>query len=590
MANKKISELTALSAQSDTDLYETSANGTGSFKETRAQMVSYFQSSIPNKQNALYVSKLGNDTTGNGSFNKPFLTCGKANTAAVAGQTIYVDAGTYSESPITFTPNITWVGVSPNSTIIQATLLNLNNGVWNTTTSPYLQFYNLTLSAGSLEFLPTSYVSNSLINFSNANVNANASISKIAKLNIISSQFSSLTMTSILSTISRGSTYLNDITLTSSGIAEVTTITFSSMGDSFNTGSVYTNTSDGTTINFTASNATQRLSYLSEDGNGNASVNLHRFYFDLVSYPDIFDYTTTASVYPIEKFTILDTSQGLGDATKNEFFWFGPSHTFAAGRGAHITAGTDNVLLGMATSSKNGTFVWADNSDLANNWYPASNYQFVTRAVNGYGFNTRTPQANFHVAAGTAGTFLVSANGVVADANMANGELNPYITTTDLIFKVKDTAGTVRSYSISSTPSFNNPVFTGIANASGTFRTNCNPLMNLSNAAYNATSGATISAADFVGGVISVNPSGNQVLTSPTAAQINTALTALFGTLADGDSVRLIYFNQSIYASTINAGSGVLFSRGGSSTVVPATTTVVFTILRSSGNYIVFGN
>lgn len=41
MADKKIIQLTALTVQASSDLYEVSANGTGSFKETRSQQLSY---------------------------------------------------------------------------------------------------------------------------------------------------------------------------------------------------------------------------------------------------------------------------------------------------------------------------------------------------------------------------------------------------------------------------------------------------------------------------------------------------------------------------------------------------------------------
>lgn len=46
MADAKISELTALVTQATNDLYETSANGTGSFKETRAQQTDYMQDTL----------------------------------------------------------------------------------------------------------------------------------------------------------------------------------------------------------------------------------------------------------------------------------------------------------------------------------------------------------------------------------------------------------------------------------------------------------------------------------------------------------------------------------------------------------------
>lgn len=46
MADKKISQLDAIVSQSTTDLYETSLNGSGSRKETRAQQTSYQQSNL----------------------------------------------------------------------------------------------------------------------------------------------------------------------------------------------------------------------------------------------------------------------------------------------------------------------------------------------------------------------------------------------------------------------------------------------------------------------------------------------------------------------------------------------------------------
>ncbi|MHB9161397.1 MAG: beta strand repeat-containing protein [Nitrosotalea sp.] len=48
MANQKIIDLNAIVTQSSTDLSETSANGTGSFKETRAQKQTYIQANLNN--------------------------------------------------------------------------------------------------------------------------------------------------------------------------------------------------------------------------------------------------------------------------------------------------------------------------------------------------------------------------------------------------------------------------------------------------------------------------------------------------------------------------------------------------------------
>ena len=43
----------------------------------------------------IYVNKFGNDTTGNGTADKPFATVKKAIESAINGQKIYIDEGTY---------------------------------------------------------------------------------------------------------------------------------------------------------------------------------------------------------------------------------------------------------------------------------------------------------------------------------------------------------------------------------------------------------------------------------------------------------------------------------------------------------------
>jgi len=48
--------------------------------------------------NTLYVSKNGNDTTGNGTYANPYLTIGKAVTVASSGSDVIIFKGTYSEN------------------------------------------------------------------------------------------------------------------------------------------------------------------------------------------------------------------------------------------------------------------------------------------------------------------------------------------------------------------------------------------------------------------------------------------------------------------------------------------------------------
>lgn len=64
MADEKIEALDPLIIQSSTDLYETSANGDGSFKETRAQMLSYINENFLSANNTF---------TGNNIFTGPVM-------------------------------------------------------------------------------------------------------------------------------------------------------------------------------------------------------------------------------------------------------------------------------------------------------------------------------------------------------------------------------------------------------------------------------------------------------------------------------------------------------------------------------------
>lgn len=61
-----------------------------------------------NPANSLYVAKNGNDSTGNGSANYPYLTISAAITAATSGTTVFIAPGTYAES-ITFKAGVNLV-------------------------------------------------------------------------------------------------------------------------------------------------------------------------------------------------------------------------------------------------------------------------------------------------------------------------------------------------------------------------------------------------------------------------------------------------------------------------------------------------
>ncbi|MBI4179079.1 right-handed parallel beta-helix repeat-containing protein, partial [bacterium] len=64
-----------------------------------------------------YTTAVG-DTTGDGSSARPFLTITKALTKAKAGDTIYVDAGTYTETVVVQTANVSLIGADSRVTVI----------------------------------------------------------------------------------------------------------------------------------------------------------------------------------------------------------------------------------------------------------------------------------------------------------------------------------------------------------------------------------------------------------------------------------------------------------------------------------------
>jgi hypothetical protein len=116
MADAKIENLTAISEQKTTDLYEVSDDGNGSYKETRAQQVAYFlQLFAPNftAENTVYVDPDGsNDDPGN--QNEPFADPFYASTAITGTTTnrklINIQAGEYETTSFTLKPNQTFSG------------------------------------------------------------------------------------------------------------------------------------------------------------------------------------------------------------------------------------------------------------------------------------------------------------------------------------------------------------------------------------------------------------------------------------------------------------------------------------------------
>jgi hypothetical protein len=160
MADEKIIDLTAIVTQSMTDLKEVSANGTGSFKETRQQDINYTQAHLnnvaitggtingttigattkaagsftnltatgivnfPNNyENTVYVSPQGSDSIGNGTLNNPYATVSYAQSQVVPlaspsnVYTIFVTGNITDNGNVYISPNVGVFAPSPDISI-----------------------------------------------------------------------------------------------------------------------------------------------------------------------------------------------------------------------------------------------------------------------------------------------------------------------------------------------------------------------------------------------------------------------------------------------------------------------------------------
>ena len=78
-----------------------------------------------------YTHGIGNDASGDGSKCSPYATIAKAITVASSGSTIYVDAGTYSESNMMeVSKNLTIIGASKATTIVKPNSSTSSGAAW----------------------------------------------------------------------------------------------------------------------------------------------------------------------------------------------------------------------------------------------------------------------------------------------------------------------------------------------------------------------------------------------------------------------------------------------------------------------------
>jgi hypothetical protein len=125
--------------------------------------------------NYVYVAKSGNDTTGDGSANLPYLTVSKALSSASAGTTIFIFPGTYSES-ITLVAGVNLtspvklgVYIVGNHTSNFSGTVIIENIVFSSTSGNTLSFSGT--SAQNLQFLESSVnaAAGDSINWANTN-------------------------------------------------------------------------------------------------------------------------------------------------------------------------------------------------------------------------------------------------------------------------------------------------------------------------------------------------------------------------------------------------------------------------------------
>lgn len=155
MSNKKISDLTAIATLSSTDLRETSLNGLGSRKETRAQETIYMNANLFSPQNQVYASTNGDNTagTGRGNFSNPYADPFAATTATTGTSTnpkiINIAPGIYTSTDFSIKPLVSYSGTkfSPmivtNPIILDSTWASISN-------ASITFFYGISLSGSAV--------------------------------------------------------------------------------------------------------------------------------------------------------------------------------------------------------------------------------------------------------------------------------------------------------------------------------------------------------------------------------------------------------------------------------------------------------
>lgn len=662
-----------------------------------------------------YISSAGDDTLGNAQIINPYLTVTFADGVALAGTGVFISLGPHIENSISKKADVSWYGQGIDNTGFSSVLgpgvFGLDDGSWTGGTNPKIDINNITLlAAGGFVLKPSAYKTNSSMIFRNVKTSQSTndfSTGNYTNLVMTGGESDNLNLNDIVNIYIENRTITGPVFISSLDSANVTVINVILRNCIFNDAITLTTGYGGAaSFNVKIQYCSGITQILHDDGSFSISSTLE---VDANNYPNIIDLSGGLTVLKTTNVADgIDTTAGF--SLGKEFSWSGHAltspHTLVAGDGAHITSGNRNILLGnWSTSSKNGCFVWSDGTatSLANH-FPTADNQANFYAAGGFGIGTNNsggvegPQAGFHYAHnyGNDGKFLFSAFGIVADGNMHNSELNPYITSDQLFIKQKGSSGTVSLYTFPSgsaslaplaSPTFFGTVaisapnvslgklqFTpannagnyaitvvnasfgqattitipdpaassasfsmtkaalvvgnfvkantttgiiedsGITNSDLVHRTGnetilgdkdfdgnitidfltvveiANPLVSNCTPVDITATTATLTALQFVGSVITLNPTLAQTLTTPTASDIDTIL----DTPSTDRAFDLLFVNQSSVATIIVGGTNV--STAGcyltaGSVVIPASSQRRFRISRTSStpSYAMFG-
>lgn len=412
---------------------------------------------------------------------------------------------------------------------------------------------------------------------------------------------------------SNGTVYSTTGVLIDSGVGAVSTINVDIVGTLSNTPfSFYVDDSAGGAINATIVGSGQISSVtVTDQSTGGSQVVL-----TLDGAPATLNIalgTPSITYNYISSAADIDTDQGFAVEPNGpqQFSWTGDgslggnAYTLLAGRGAHTTGGTDNIMLGKsATTNWIGGFMFCDSTNSSGGaYFPQGNNQVIFNAAGGFGIgnnsNTGTlgPQAGFHYANynGNDGNFLFSGAGAVVSANMNILEINPYVSANTLAIQYTGSTGTAFTVTF---PSGGGTVPTLAGNQTWTgFNVYSQPIISSSvglfATVFTLYSGSvTLAPADMIGGTIIANSVGAASFQMPTFTSFDAAMATFFNQTIPVNS--LIFFtieNINAGAITLTPNTGfIILTENGAPVAAPFKSASYRAVKASSSSYTLYGS